>query len=817
MKRKDNWPTTGERHSLPQRDGPYLGKSQERAMSSPGELDIRTVEWVNSDGSVERFKSRQGWYLFESEEAPPGRTISQRGFVAKVPGANGRAVLFNPYNLTVIVDDYTPKGRLYEVQDFATDWNVPPGDTTNWYDVVCIDGQTIKINAAEMPALGSYTGLSATALPHIINFTAGDQYGNAERNATEKRYFEVERFRVKSWGGSGVTEVLVPELPRAEERAITIGPRVVMQDDSAWLGQLYYEGMTWSEGRWLFSSCSIGMDLAPPFLTKVDTDCVVNMPRVHLLDRADTTGQMLTNETLPSAPIAVIGIGEIFQNEPLYIRGIRWAWSDRAFSTVEGQRRANYVRSEYSGHLVRSQDMAGVTVEYVGDNTKRWDTRSERLERKTQFIPLAGHSGGPGWQVLSASSTELFWGASPSDPAPVFPPTRGRNGVGILESPITSSVTRRYEEQDGEFSVTAEGFDLVSVKITTLSSYGEKVSVVANNDFYLNYLSDPYLYVGGNSGMGVYSQTFTLNAYIPSTDQVPVFDIYKQNPSPPPKQLPGASDEIIAMHDAMAAQIVTQVLYDCVNSDGVDGGVGCYTPLYIPDIEELEERLTWKTIDFILFDKPNGVFISIEGEMQGGRDNVAENGSSNLTILLRVKTRYDETVYDIASFPFVDQGTGLWPPVEIVEGSGSYFIPSPQIRAMFVPMYQHQGDFKGAHYVTLEEEQNGALPVHLFNFRLLLRSYDFLSISNAINDNSDSIYFVPCNLLEMLYAVVFSASGGLSPDVYAVTDVAVFNSIMNTTFTDAVRIAVRDGVKDTWTDIFGPDFAAVSEVSLHRT
>lgn len=185
--------------------------------------------------------------------------------------------------------------------------------------------------------------------------------------------------------------------------------------------------------------------------------------------------------------------------------------------------------------------------------------------------------------------------------------------------------------------------------------------------------------------------------------------------------------------------------------------------------------------------------------------------------MLRVKTRYDETVYDIASFPFVDQGTGLWPPVEIVEGSGSYFIPSPQIRAMFVPMYQHQGDFKGAHYVTLEEEQNGALPVHLFNFRLLLRSYDFLSISNAINDNSDSIYFVPCNLLEMLYAVVFSASGGLSPDVYAVTDVAVFNSIMNTTFTDAVRIAVRDGVKDTWTDIFGPDFAAVSEVSLHRT
>ena len=178
MKRKDNWPTTGEQHSLPQRDWPYLGKSQERAMSSPGELDIRTVEWVNSDGAVERFKSRQGWYLFESEEATPGRTISQRGFVAKVPGANGRAVLFNPYNLTVIVDDYTPKGRLYEVQDFATDWNVPPGDTTNWYDVVCIDGQTIKINAAEMPALGSYTGLSATALPHIINFTAGDQYGN---------------------------------------------------------------------------------------------------------------------------------------------------------------------------------------------------------------------------------------------------------------------------------------------------------------------------------------------------------------------------------------------------------------------------------------------------------------------------------------------------------------------------------------------------------------------------------------------------------------------------------------------------------------
>ena len=96
----------------------------------------------------------------------------------------------------------------YSVRDFATGGMCPCPDTTDWYDVVMFDGQTIKVNAMAMPTLGIVANQAFQAIPYVINRNdASDRYGNAE-NATEKRKVFAGRSDVRSWGGSGVIETL---------------------------------------------------------------------------------------------------------------------------------------------------------------------------------------------------------------------------------------------------------------------------------------------------------------------------------------------------------------------------------------------------------------------------------------------------------------------------------------------------------------------------------------------------------------------------------------------------------------------------------
>ena len=209
----DNWPTSGKQFALPQRDETDFGKAQERSMSLVGLGGfgkIHTVEWEGINGGVHRLRTRGGWPVFEEDVVDPGEVLYPRGFVAKIP--TGRAVLFNPYTLDVLVTPYLPAVNEYTVLDFATDWNVPPTDTTNWNDVILFDGQTVKVNNLAMPSIGVTADHGYSAIPYFINRNdASNQYGTAEANVTEKRVFAVGRDRATAWGGAGVTEILEPQ------------------------------------------------------------------------------------------------------------------------------------------------------------------------------------------------------------------------------------------------------------------------------------------------------------------------------------------------------------------------------------------------------------------------------------------------------------------------------------------------------------------------------------------------------------------------------------------------------------------------------
>lgn len=811
--------------ALPTRDGQDVGGAQERTMLAfaSGAAGIRTVEEINPDGSITRLRTRYGWPTFETEGARTAAAETQlRGFVAKVPG--GRAVLFDPYTMEILKTPYTPAAKLYEVQDFLTE--------STWYDVVLFDGSTIKVNAKAMPTLRITANHGYEAIPHVINYTVGDQYGNAERNTTEKRVFAVGRYSVTSWGGGGVTETLTPTEPRTESRALTIGQRI--DGDTAYLGELYHGIDGWdSATEWYFRTAAVQMLLTAAYLVKTSVGANVAMSPPTLASAGTSSGTMDTDTTLPAgAEIALIGSPVLTTAVP-YSRGpdgtmvggqggsyqIRWPWTGVYTAALEGTVHASYTRTaEYGGVAGSTEVQSGITLTYSASNSKIWDARNEDTRQKDYNHIIASHTSSSSGSEIGADTTTLWWG---QDEPSGWAPTAESATRGITYKDIDawtfagSSVTgREYEEQTFSGTVTCSAGDLVDVAFYRHQSSGAKAVLAPITNRYASYfLPGPgydagwvtiYYYAG--VGVGGYTRA-GFNLYTsPASSITPAAGYYKQTSLD--HQDPVATDEINAMYAAGVAAMMGQSMYDSEDSDG-HYGRAYYTASVSPSVSLDNNSLTWSTKDFILYDPTNEVYITIEGSFVGA-DNEA-----TLTVLLKVQTRHHTTTQTLGVFSYT-YGEML---VEREIGtSGKYAVPSPQIRAIFAPLYCEQGSFKGAHYVTQAEEDGGIAAFHGFNFVLNLRMYSDFDTCN--DDNAgQQVYFVPCNLLEMLYAFVFSTEYGVAEDGtrYPVTYTTRFNEMRDTMFATPVRVAVKDGSATNWTDTLGGDFAAVSTVALYRT
>ena len=211
-----------------------------------------------------------------------------------------------------------------------------------------------------------------------------------------------------------------------------------------------------------------------------------------------------------------------------------------------------------------------------------------------------------------------------------------------------------------------------------------------------------------------------------------------------------------------------------------------------------------------MFDEDNGVYISIDGEFSG------QDANATLTVSLVIETRHDSTTIQLLTRAYTYGD--LLPEYEIGT-TGKYAVPSPQIRAMFAPLYREQGSFKGAHYVTQDEEGLGATPAHLFNFRLVMHTLSDVGEINELNATDSNIHFVPFNLLEMLYCFVFSQDYGVGASTgqrYPVTFTTRFNDLAANLFGVPFDVAVRDGTIGDWTHALHSSFVGVHGASLHR-
>jgi len=790
------WP--GDAFALPARDGADVGGAQERTMSEMvgGQSGIRTVEEENPDGSVTTLRTRLGWPVFETTAARAAvvPSVPARGFVAKVPG--GRAVLFNPYTMAVLKSPYLPASNSYSVQDFGTTWNVAPADTTNWYDVVLFDGTAIKVNSKAMPTLRITANHGFPAIPYVINRkTAGDQYGNAELNTSEKRVFAVGRFSVKSWGGGGIVETLTPTIPRSDGKAMTFGQRCDTATDTARIGQLYYTGPTWDDehSEWYLSWSSVLMKLTSGYLSSiVDSICAAIAVENMAIRSSGEIGATTENFLLPSVELFPVGVPHI-STTPYVNATVYWTWEEGFFAELFGRSLVDYSDTVAASNSSGAPSISNITqngksLTITAYNTKTFSSRSKNIYVPGQAVSIPSDGTHDVLrETLSLNSGVYEWNAPP----PETPGNRGSanpylHGDTIEHDSYEATFAEyNYDTQSGIFSIELDdGNILMSCSFSNNRYTGNDFNVHPVVGQFSFWYANPYTDTVGNSLIVEVNPSMTTSEAIAGWPTILAY-----------------ANSWIGTKDYGRAGLV---FADITSSEYIK-----YYTSSIIDVDVSEKALSCSTKDYLLYDATNGVFVSIEGNLSGS------NTTAALTAIVRVKTRYHETTQIVGTWPFFY--SDMLPEREI-SGSGRYAIPSPQLRAIFAPLYCEQGSFKGAHYVTLAEENNGATAFHGFNFLLYLRPYSSISTCNADNETGQPVYFVPCNLLEMLYAFVFSSEYGvaLSGERYPVTHSANFTALMSTLFSNPVRVSVRNGTVGGWTDALGSDFASVSTVSLHR-
>lgn len=806
--------------TLPTFDGEKdktLGRVMLAAVDGPD--GIRTRISSNAFGSKTMLRTRNGMPEFTTVRAQEGTDASRRGFVAYVRGSRYGA-LFDPYTLEVLDPKYRLVGALYSVQDFATGWNVSPTDTTHWCDTIVFDGEVVKVNAKAMTLINSPSGGAFGTIPFLRKASATEPYGNRVLNATQKRVFAVGRETVQAWGGSGAVQILTPTLPRAEDKAMTIGPRVDNAASKAWLGQLFYSGWSWDDigSEWGFSSAEVSMLLTPPYLSKVSSGDTAARTPVALEPAGNSSGTMDTTTTLPSTPVSMTATGYIASFSPYETGGctatVQWDWSGTISKELEGYVHANYYRLRYMGEDNYSATQGGYAVTYSASNVKDWDNRSDITYISTQAVQLVDtHTDSLTSASLGASTTTLYWDANCSYNTPeTVPPTRGKLIRGINGGANwTGGVPRDYETQTGTFTVTANSIEILFCEYYREHSTGQKEVFTPNTSAYDDYMGH-YSY-SGPSGMGLLGRVFLEPKVHPASGTIEIQEWYKVNPNPPPHQLPEVEAEITQELQDMASALAGQTYYDDETSSGYQR-LNFYYRSIANDVTQDTRRLTWRTKDYLLHDATNGVFISVEGSFSGS----GHPATAVLTVSLKVQTRHHTNTIALGEWSYT-YGE-LLPETILDEDLDLWAVPSPQIRVMFAPLYQGQESFKGAHYVTSAEEANGSLPFHGFNFVLVLQPYD--AVSSCNDDNlGTQVFMVPCNLLEMLYAFVFSQEYGVSQyERYPVSFLQRYTDIMSgasALFSVARRVQIRDGVVSNWVGNLGTAYANSPTTELYRT
>ena len=767
-KSKLGWPDFSP--NLPTRHGDAQGHSTEnRMLQKTPANEIRSQVRNNPDGSVTLLRTRNGFPEFTTTAVRIIGTTVLRGFVARLYGAI-TGWLFDERDLSVANKEYTPVGHGYAVAPFKTALGTI---SDRFNDVWYLRGGKLYINKALFEPLGSMAALPLTtrAIPHVLKHSDFDPYGgDAENAGAVKRVFAVQPDQVMAGvqSGTALTDVLPPVSPRDEFRALVCGPQV--DGDTARLGQLYYTGDTFNDinGGWVFSWMQTSMLLTSSYLSSVTGSYGVALPTAtpQYLGTSESTSTEAV--LLPEVACAYMTTGSFAGTDGQRFQNVSHRPSSVIKRPMNGEITRERSNRNWSAAYSSTDTLLGLPISVLVELTLRYADVNEwkSMERTTFSLPGSGENFAGQYEAYENSPTPDF----PTEPYGYTQWIHLGSAEGMVE----------YGEwiENGLFEIVCDGNALVSGEISWEFEEGDQ-RVLTPIDLLTQHLGDPDDYVLTGCKIS--------NSLVTGT--------------------PEAAAAYALVLDW--ASIIRDIQGVVILPSWHDADI------YNSSVEARPNKdtrtVSWTTKDFLLYDKEEGVYISVEGSFSG-QQSYGNNGSASLTVILRVESPAGVHTQTLGEISF--SAVVLFP-LERLDAQVDY-LPIPTLRVMFVPKYRHQGNFPGVAYTTAGEVDAGCPSTFLANFVLALTTYEGAFGSPEPDDGV--VRFTPCNLMEMIYAYVFSDQYGRNDyEPYPVNRSINYENLMNGLFSTPIRVHVRNDESVDWLDTFGGGFATQQKTEIYRT
>lgn len=775
--------------NLPTYHGEKDRSTARRMIASVGGASgIRTCQRTNADGSVTTLRTRNGFPEITTTRPEVVVADAVRGFVAHVYLAI-KAALFSPYTLNIADSKYTLFDAAYTVLPFRTNYNVPEGDDNQWFDVLSVKGGVPRINAKAMPELKVTPGtMRGESVPWLIPESTEDavtgRYGDEETNTTSKRLFMVGRSAVNYWGSPNLDATLIGAEARENMKAMTNGMKINADAHTVWMSQLSYTGSSWdsSSGGWAFTSTKVAMLLSPPHLLKSDSSTAVDQGLCTLEFRGTSRGKQRSSSTLPATEIACIGHA-VVSGQLQGAVTIKWLADTKIPRNLDGFVAYEYADSIYDGSYSATDSVVGLPVKVLSLNAITLSSRSEYKGWNTQMIYFQPNTYTTPQAKLTVDKVTRDGTGNFEWPTDGIAETEiGAVQYRIYGGAIGGLAKYSTSNQSGSFNVTVGDFFLVSGSFSRDKEVGDTLTVLGT-DTRLNTVLGQ-----GMAGMAIESD-YWANSEATYNDRW---------------------GELNAMLLAKANEWCAGCI--CYGKLLSGTGGGFYKGVIEPRPTVDSRSLNWSTIDFILFDDTNGVYVFVDGSFTGSQE-FGSGASATLVVSLKVVTPTGSVAKELFSTTL---GFSELLPEQELSG-GLVAIPSPKQRVMFTPLHREQGAFRGAAYTTSAEVSAGVTPAYLFNFVLSLKIYASLSYDDGNPVTRPVTDFIPCNLLEMLYAYVFSSKYGVDDvDRYPVDNASVFNTLQATLFNVQRHIGFRDGSFVDWLDSLGGAYEIETTTELYR-
>lgn len=801
---KGGWPEPGK--PLATRRNVDKAKATERVMLEQVEGQDGIRKRVSDDVTL---RTRGGFPVFEAETMAV-ETTGYRWFSAL---AGTKLGLIDPYELTVKQESLKPTDFTYMVAPLSSSAGLR--SEFGWHDVWLFDNATgsIYINyrkherlaeviprpPGDADAAGRVPVLLLDAFPPV-GATASSAYEGLNAADAVKPVFAVGRVSVAVMQKeSAVTPALLGNATaRNEGRALLVEPRI--DGHLARLGQLMYTGSAWDHADSGWIKWLADVTLSTVAIDAFEYSASVDLPTLTMANQGSAAGLTVLNQTLNVA-LGVVGIGERSQIASManaMVGATVFPWRSEWRRDIALDRSRTYTRTTYAGSYSDGGAIFGLRYSISASNTLYVDSGTESVAIPAQQVhtgaaaqPLSGfaiwHSNGPTFhyetpsQHLSGHMDGVDLGA------PRGADYSYSNGSSLGSASYTATT------QVAEAEIAVDDKTILRCDFARTTEGGSYRQVQAKTGLYNTYLGNPYGYINSVTGARVVGTFFSDGNY--SADYTAYPDLYAQH--------------INSTLDTIVGTALYYLGGDYAADDTITNSCQAST-IARPPVDD--RSLAWETRDYVLYDTGEEYFIYVRSQFAGEKHyNQPVTGTLDVDIVVETPLGVTEIGLFADALPMSDL---LAYNADYKIGGTVSYVPTHALRFFFAPPFWTQGMFPGLAHTTGAERASGVEHVELIDFTLEL-TYD--DLDGGSKKPTSRFAFAPRNLIEMLYAFIYSSDQyGHGDERYPVINTAAYDILGKKLF-KAWRIQLRDGVETNWPAPLGAPYGTTEAKRLGRT